>query len=125
MTNRLVDTVEKAWAHLGAGELDALAALYDENMVFALPGQNDELRGRQAFRDALDNLGSALPPGFDIKSLRYFPGDGEVMNIVEWTAKTIPNGTQSAVLWRFNPEGRITEERWFVDTEEWKAASRD
>lgn len=122
MTDKLVATVKKAWEHLGAGDMDALAALYDERMVFVLPGQKDELRGRRAFRGALDNLGSVLPPGFDIKALRYFSGDSEIMNVVEWTSTSIPEGTQSAILWKFSPECRIMEERWFVDTEQWKSA---
>jgi hypothetical protein len=44
------------------------------------------------------------------------------MNIVEWTSKALPSGTQSAILWKFDAAGKITEERWFVDTEQWKAA---
>jgi ketosteroid isomerase-like protein len=116
------EAVKTACAHLGAGELDELAGLYADEMVFALPGQADELHGRDAFRSALDQIGAALPPGFDIKDLRYFGGDGEVMNIVEWTSKALPSGTQSAILWKFDAAGKITEERWFVDTEQWKAA---
>jgi len=116
------DTVKTAWAHLGAGEFDAFAGLYAEEMTFALPGQADELHGRSAFRSALDQISDALPPGFDVKDLRYFEADGEVVNIVEWTSKSIPDGTQSAILWKFDSDGKITEERWFVDTEQWKAA---
>ena len=117
-----VETVKSAWALLGTGQLDALAALYTEDMVFALPGQADELKGRASFRKALDQIGDALPPGFDVKNLRYFASDGEVVNIVEWTSKAIPGGTQSAILWKFDGDTRIKEERWFVDTEQWKAA---
>jgi ketosteroid isomerase-like protein len=120
--NGNVETVKTAWAHLGAGELDELAGLYADEMVFALPGQADELHGRSAFRSALDQIGAALPPGFDIKNLRYLEGDYEVVNIVEWTSKALPNGTQSAILWKFDDVGKITEERWFVDTEQWKVA---
>jgi ketosteroid isomerase-like protein len=119
---RNVETVKTAWACLAAGKLDDLAALYADDMVFALPGQADELKGRASFRKALDQIGNALPPGFDIKDLRYFAGDGEVMNIVVWTSKAIPEGTQSAILWKFDGNSRIKEERWFVDTEQWKAA---
>jgi hypothetical protein len=63
-----------------------------------------------------------LPPGFDITDLRYCVGENEITNIVEWKSDKIPDGTHSAILWKFNPEGQITEERWFVDTEQWKAA---
>ena len=117
-----IETVKTAWAHLGAGQFDDLAALYAEDMLFVLPGQGDELRGRNSFRQALDQIGDALPPGFDIKDLRYLAGDDEVVNVVEWTSTAVPGGTQSAILWKFDGDAGITEERWFVDTEQWKAA---
>lgn len=117
-----VKTVEKAWAHLGAGEFDALAALYSEDMVFVLPGQADVLEGRTSFRAALDGIAEALPPGFDIKDLQYFDGSVGVMNIVKWTSDKLPGGSQAAIYWGFDAEGRIAEERWFIDTEQWKAA---
>jgi hypothetical protein len=49
-------------------------------------------------------------------------GEDEIVNIVEWTSDKIPGGTQSSVLFKFNADGLITEERWYVDTEQWKAA---
>jgi hypothetical protein len=54
--------------------------------------------------------------------LRYCVGDSEVMNVVEWTSTKLPDGSQSAILWKFDGDGQITEEWWFVDTEQWKAA---
>ena len=107
---------------LGEGDFDGLAAFYAPDMVFVLPGQDDVLEGRDAFRAALDNIGAALPPGFDITSLRYCVGDSEVMNVVEWASTKLPGGSQSAILFKFDDAGQITEERWFVDTEQWKAA---
>lgn len=117
-----IATLEKAWGALGAGEMDTLAGSYAEDMIFVLPGQGDVLRGRAAFRTALDGIDKALPPGFDIKSLRYCPGDDEIVNVVEFTADKLPEGSQCAILFKFDSEGRISEERWFVDTEQWKAA---
>lgn len=119
-TNR--KNLEAGWAALANGEFDELASYYAEDMLFIIPGQNDVLAGRVAFREALNGLSAALPPGFDIKSLRYCLGDDEIVNIVEWTSDNIPAGTQSAVLFKFNAEGLVTEERWYVDTEQWKAA---
>lgn len=119
---QLIGTVTKAWEALGRGDLDGLAAFYAEDMAFVLPGQADVLTGRNNFRAALDGIGEALPPGFEVKDLRYFGSDGEVVNIVEWTATRIPDGSQSAISWKFNDEGLITEERWYIDTEQWKAA---
>ena len=119
-TNR--NNLEAGWDALAKGELDKLASYYAEDMQFIIPGQNDVLAGRVAFREALNNISDALPPGFDIKSLRYCMGDDEIANIVEWTSDKIPSGTQSAVLFKFNTDGLVTEERWYVDTEQWKAA---
>lgn len=118
------ETLKAAWDALGRGDWDTLTAFYSENMIFVIPGQNDVLSGRAAFRSALENIGEALPPGFEIMDLRYFSSesDGEVMNVVEWKSTKLPNGTQSAILWRFNSAGEITEERWYVDTEQWKSA---
>jgi hypothetical protein len=116
-----VEILKKAWDALGRGAFDDLAAMYTENMSFVLPGQNDVLHGKAAFRQALDSIGEALPPGFDIKALRYCVGENEVVNIVEWTSTKIPEGTQSAILFGFDGD-LIREERWFVDTEQWKAA---
>lgn len=119
-----IEVLRKAWDALGQGDWDALAAFYSDEMIFVIPGQNDILRGRSAFRSALENIGEALPPGFEITDLRYFAGehDGEVMNVIEWKSTKLPGGTQSAILWKFNSAGDITEERWYVDTEQWKAA---
>jgi ketosteroid isomerase-like protein len=121
-TSAQITTLEKAWGALGAGEMDTLAGFYAEDMIFVLPGQDDVLRGRAAFRAALDGIDKALPPGFDIKSLRYCAGDDEIVNVVEFTADKLPEGSQCAILFKFDSEGRISEERWFVDTEQWKAA---
>jgi ketosteroid isomerase-like protein len=119
-----IEVLRDAWDALGRGDWDTLAAFYSEDMIFVIPGQNDVLRGRSAFRSALENIGDALPPGFEITEMRYFSGenDGEVVNVVEWTSSKIPDGTQSAILWKFNTAGEITEERWYVDTEQWKIA---
>lgn len=114
--------IKKAWEHLGAGEMDELANLYADNMTFVLPGQNDKLEGRGNFRAALDNIGQALPPGFEILDLAYFEGEGGVVNVVKWKSNAIPDTTQSSILWKFDGQGKITEERWFVDTEQWRAA---
>jgi ketosteroid isomerase-like protein len=119
-TNR--NNLEAGWDALAKGEFDQLASYYTEDMLFIIPGQNDVLAGRVAFREVLDNISAALPPGFDIKSIRYCMGDDEIVNIVEWTSDKIPGGTQSAVLFKFNTDGLVTEERWYVDTEQWKAA---
>lgn len=123
MTNsKQVTDLKAGWAALAAGDMDKLASFYAEDMIFVLPGQEDVLEGRSAFRKALDGIGDALPPGFDIKDLRYCPGDDEIVNVLEFTADKLPGGSQCAVLFKFNSDGLITEERWFVDTEQWKAA---
>ena len=80
------EIVRNGWAALAAGELDKLASDYAENMIFVLPGQDDVLEGRAAFRSALDNVGAALPRGFDIKSMTYCTGEDEVVTVLRFTA---------------------------------------
>ena len=121
-TSRNIEDLKAGWAALAAGEMDKLAGYDAEDLVFVLPGQDDVLKGRKAFRAALDNIGAALPPGFDINDLRYCPGDGEIVNVIEFTADKLQGGSLCAVLFKFNADGLITEERWFVDTEQWKTA---
>jgi ketosteroid isomerase-like protein len=116
------EIVRNGWAALAAGEFDKLASDYAEDMIFVLPGQDDVLEGRAAFRSALDTVGQALPGGFEIKSMTYCTGENEVVTIIRFTADKLPNGSQCAVLFRFNSDDKIIEERWFVDTEQWKAA---
>ena len=69
----------------------------------------------------MENLGAALPPGFDIKSIRQIGEHGEVVSIIDWTSDKVPGGSQVAVLFRFEGS-KVQEERWFIDTEQWKAA---
>ncbi len=115
------EIVNRGWQAVGQGDWDTLIADYTDDMVFAMPGQNDELEGKAAFQNALENLGAALPPGFDIKSIRQIGEHGEVVSIIDWTSDKVPGGSQVAVLFRFEGS-KVQEERWFIDTEQWKAA---
>lgn len=117
---RLAAIVQRGWDAVGAGDFDALVADYVEGMRFIMPGQADLLEGRQAFRTALDGLGALLPPGFEITGLRHLEGDNEVVSIVEWASETVP-ASQLSILFKFDGD-KICEERWFVDTEQWKGA---
>ena len=108
--SKQLEDLKAGWAALAAGDMDKLASYYVEDMIFVLPGQNDVLEGRANFRAALDGIGQALPPGFEIKDLRYCPGDNEIVNIVEFTSDKLPNGSQCAVLFKFGSEGLITED---------------
>ncbi|MFT5108063.1 MAG: ketosteroid isomerase-like protein [Pseudoalteromonas tetraodonis] len=116
----LADIVKRGWDAVGAGDFDALVADYEEGMVFIMPGQTDVLEGRQAFRAALDGLGEILPPGFEITGLRQIEGENEVVSILEWKSEKV-DGSQLSVLFKFNGD-KVYEERWFVDTEQWKDA---
>lgn len=122
MTNTpsLADIVQRGWNAVGAGDFDALAADYVQDMTFIMPGQTDVLEGRQAFRAALDNLANILPPKFEITGLRQLQGDNEVVSIVEWKSERIA-ASQLTVLFKFRGD-KICEERWFIDTEQWKSA---
>ena len=116
----LSEIVQSGWDAVGAGDFDALVADYVEDMTFIMPGQGDVLEGRQAFRTALDSLGEILPPGFEISGLRNIEDGTEVVSIVDWKSEKIP-ASQLSVLFRFTGD-KIYEERWFVDTEQWKSA---
>ena len=117
---KLAEIVQGGWNAVGNGDFDTLVADYEEDMIFIMPGQSDVLEGRQAFRSALDGLGAILPPGFEITSLRNMEGENEVVSILEWKSNAV-EGSQLAVLFKFNGE-KIYEERWFVDTVQWKSA---
>jgi hypothetical protein len=116
----LTEIVQRGWDAVGAGDFDTLIADYVEDMRFIMPGQADVLEGRQAFRTALDGLGIMLPPGFEVTGLRQIGGENEVVSIIEWKSEKVA-GSQLAVLFKFIGE-KIYEERWFVDTEQWKGA---
>jgi hypothetical protein len=120
--SKMVETVSHAWELLGEGKFDELAAQYSDDMIMVIPGQNDVISGKSAFRTALDGIGDALPMGFEITAMRYCTGDDEITNIVEWKSEKVPQGSQSAILWKFDSDGLISEERWYVDTEQWKNA---
>ncbi len=120
MTNN-ADIVQRGWEAVAQGDWDTLIADYTEDMIFVVPGQNDVHEGKAAFRSILENLGEALPPGFEITSLRNIGSDDEVVSILEWTSDKVPDGSQLAVLFKFTGD-KVHEERWFVDTEQWKAA---
>jgi hypothetical protein len=120
--SKMVETVSHAWELLGEGKFDELAAQYSDDMIMVIPGQNDVISGKSAFRTALDGIGDALPMGFEITAMRYCTGDDEITNIVEWKSEKVPQGSQSAILWEFDTDGLISEERWYVDTEQWKKA---
>lgn len=116
----LADIVQRGWIAVGAGDFDSLVSDYEENMTFVMPGQTDILEGRGSFWAALDGLGTLLPPGFEITGLRQIEGENEVVSIVEWKSEK-QAGSQLAVLFRFHGD-KIHEERWFIDTEQWKSA---
>lgn len=116
----LADIVQRGWEAVGAGDFDTLVSDYVEDMTFIMPGQGDVLEGRQAFRKALDSLGEILPPGFEITGLRQIEGGNEVVSIVEWKSEKIAD-SQFSVLFKFEGD-KIYEERWFLDTDQWKSA---
>lgn len=116
----LSEIVQRGWEAVGAGEFDTLVADYVEDMIFIMPGQNDVLAGRQAFRSALDGLGGILPPGFEITGLRQIEGENEVVSILEWKSEKVAD-SQLTVLFKFKGD-KVYEERWFIDTEQWKGA---
>lgn len=116
----LANIVQRGWEAVGRGDFDTLVDDYVEDMVFIMPGQSNILEGRQAFRAALDGLGEILPPGFEISGLRQIEGENEVISILEWKSEKVAD-SQLSVLFKFDGD-KIYEERWFIDTEQWKSA---
>ncbi|NRD75184.1 nuclear transport factor 2 family protein [Shewanella sp. VB17] len=116
----LLEIVQRGWDAVGRGDFDALIEDYVEDMIFIMPGQADILEGRQAFRQALNGFGEVLPPKFEITCIRHLKGEREVVSIVEWRSAKVA-GSQLSVLFKFK-EDKISEERWFVDTVQWKSA---
>ncbi len=115
------DIVQRGWEAVANGDWDTLVADYTDDMIFVMPGQNDVLTGRAAFRDVLNNLGAALPGGFELTSIRQIGSQGEVVSVVEWKCDKVPEGSQLSVLFKLT-NAKVYEERWFIDTEQWKAA---
>ncbi|BAJ02828.1 nuclear transport factor 2 family protein [Shewanella violacea] len=116
----LAQIVKAGWEAVDAGDFDTLVADYAPGMRFIMPGQADVLEGRDAFRSALDGLGDILPPGFEITDLRQIEGESEVVSILEWKSNKVAS-SQLSVLFKFEAN-KIVEERWFIDTEQWKSA---
>ena len=52
------EVVKRGWEAVARGDWDTLLADYVDDMIFVMPGQNDVLEGKGAFRNALDNLGA-------------------------------------------------------------------
>ncbi|SLN57378.1 hypothetical protein PEL8287_03085 [Roseovarius litorisediminis] len=115
------EIVARGWDAVARGDWDTLISDYCEDMIFVMPGQDDVLEGKASFRNALNNLGTALPVGFEITSIRHIGELGEVVSIIEWKSDKVPGGSQLAVLFRLK-DAKVLEERWFIDTEQWKAA---
>ena len=116
----LSEIVQRGWDAIGSGDFDTLVKDYVDDMVFVMPGQDNILEGRSAFREALNGLGNILPPGFEITGLRNIEGEDEVVSIVEWKSEKI-SSSRLSVLFRFNGD-KICEERWFIDTVQWNDA---
>ncbi len=115
------EIIERGWETVARGDWDELIQDYTDDVSFIMPGQNDVLEGKVALRDMLDSLGSALPPGFNMTSIRQIGDNDEVVSLIEWTSDKVPQGSQLAVLFKLS-NSKIYEERWFIDTEQWKAA---
>ena len=116
----LSEIVQRGWNAIAARDFDLLAEDYIDEMIFIMPGQEDVLKSRHSFRTALDSLGEILPPGFEITGLRNLEGENEVVSILEWKSDKV-SSSQLTVLFKFQGD-KVSEERWFIDTEQWKSA---
>jgi len=53
--------------------------------------------------------------------MRQISDGDEVVSVIDWKSDKVPGGSQLVVLFRF-VGSKVQEERWFIDTEQWKAA---
>lgn len=115
------EIIERGWETVARGDWDELIKDYTDDMNFVMPGQNDLLEVKVALGEMLDSLGSALPLGFNMTSIRQIGENDEVVSLIDWTSDKFPQGSQLAVLFKLS-NSKIYEERWFIDTEQWNAA---
>ena len=113
--------IAKGWDLVAAGDWDTLIGDYTDDAILVMPGQDDVISGAKAIHAALTNLGAVVPPGFAVTAVRQIGDGDEVVSVVDWKCHKIPAGTRSAVLFRM-AGGKIFEERWFMDTAQWRAA---
>ena len=73
----LAEIVQRGWDAVAAGDMDTLVADYTQDMIFIMPGQTDLIEGIPDFRAAVENLGAAVPAGFEITGLRHTEGENE------------------------------------------------
>jgi uncharacterized protein (TIGR02246 family) len=79
-------------AHLNAGDLDGLVALYEPAAVFE-PQPGVVVHGRAAIRDALDQL-LALGPTITADTVQVLAGGDVALVVNEWAMTgTAPDGT--------------------------------
>ena len=116
----LTEIVQRGWDAVAEGDMDTLVADYTEDMIFVMPGQTDLIEGIPGFRAAVEKLGAAVPAGFEITGLRHIEENDEVMTICSWKSAKV-EASQLAALFRFRGD-KIYEERWFVDTQQWRGA---
>ena len=114
----LAEIVQRGWDAFAAGDLDALLEDYTQDVLFVMPGQGDTFNGIPEFRGALEN--AVLPADFEVVNLRHIEDGDEVVTICTWKSGRVEE-SQLAALFRFRGD-KIFEERWFVDTEQWKGA---
>ena len=114
----LAEIVQRGWDAFAAGDLDALLADYTQDVLFVMPGQADTFNGIPEFRGALET--AVLPAGFEVLNLRHIDNGEEVVTVCTWKSDRVEE-SQLAALFRFRGD-KIFEERWFVDTEQWKGA---
>ena len=70
----LAEIVQRGWDAVAVGDMDTLVADYTEDMIFVMPGQTNILNGIPDFRAAVENLGAAVPSGFEVEKLGNSPG---------------------------------------------------
>ena len=107
------------------GDSEAVASLYTEDAKLIPPGRQPLIGRTEIGKYFEGSAGSGIE--LDLNHIEIEGNLAWVTGLahwdaVEWTSTKLPDGSQSAILWKFDGDGQIIEERWFVDTEQWKAA---
>jgi hypothetical protein len=111
---------ENVWACLLEARLDELSLSYDEDVLFSLPGRNGLEQGRSHFLAIMKKIHQKITTSFKFDEMQVYNTDAGVVSIVRWTSENSPEGSLATIFRSFNENGKVVEERWFLDIVQWE-----
>ena len=109
--------LREGYEAFGKGDLAALDDLFDENIRWHEPGQNQlggTYEGRQAVYELFGRLFELTEGSFRLDVRKMFADDTDGVVVAEASARRGVKSFEHVVeahLWRFSPEGRVVEFR--------------